>query len=55
MEENYTKLISQYGNQKIEFTLDPDIDLYDMVSTLECFLKGIGYQFENLEFTQKEF
>lgn len=55
MEEKYIKLISQYGKQKIKFTLDPDIDLPEMVSNLECFLKAIGYQFESLEFTKKNY
>jgi hypothetical protein len=49
MEENYIKLISKYGNQRVEFTIDPDIDMTEMVSTLECFLKAIGYQFNTLE------
>jgi len=59
MEEKYIKLISQYGsqygNQKVEFTLDPDSDLPEMVSNLECFLKAIGYRFESLEFTKKKY
>jgi len=55
MEEKYIKLISQYGNQKVEFTLDPDADLPEMVENLECFLKAIGYRFESLEFTKKEY
>jgi len=51
MEEKYIKLISKYGNQKIEFTLDPDENLHDMVENLECFLKAVGYRFKELNFT----
>jgi hypothetical protein len=50
--EEYIKLICKQGNSEIEFTINPEITLDEMVDNMECFLKAIGYQFKNLDYTK---
>jgi len=50
--EEYIKLICIQGNSEIEFTINPEITLDEMVDNVECFLKAIGYQFKNLDYTK---
>jgi hypothetical protein len=50
--EEYIKLICKQGNSEIEFTINPEITLDEMMDNMECFLKAIGYQFKNLDYTK---
>ena len=52
MEEEYIKLMCRQGNSNIEFTIQPDITMDEMVENLECFLKAVGYKFDNLEWNK---
>jgi hypothetical protein len=52
--EEYIKLICNQGNSEIEFTINPHITLDEMVENMECFLKAVGYQFDHLEWVEKQ-
>ena len=51
----YIKLICNQGASNIEFTINPNIDMDEMVENMECFLKAIGYQFNHLNYTSHAF
>lgn len=53
--EEHIKLICNQSSSKIEFTINPHITLDEMVESMECFLKAIGYQFQHLNYTSNNF
>lgn len=48
------KLIGKFEGYEVKFSIEPDTPLDEMVKYLETFLKGIGYQFGNLNWTFEE-
>lgn len=48
------KLIGKFEGYEVKFSIEPDTPLDEMLKYLEAFLKGIGYQFGNLNWTFEE-
>jgi hypothetical protein len=48
------KLIGKFEGYEVKFSIDPNTTMDEMMKYLEAFLKGIGYQFGNLNWTLED-
>ncbi len=48
------KLIGKFEGYEVKFSIKPETTMDEMMKYLEAFLKGIGYQFGSLKWTQEE-